>query len=72
MEWLNKWFKLALNSFVGIILINLLLGLFYGGGIGLNLGSLLVFSFNILYVLMIAGIIAGIGVLVKDALFSKE
>lgn len=69
---MNKWFKLALNSFIGLILLNLLLGLFYGGGIGLNLGSLLVFSVKILYLLVVVGLIAGVAVLVKDALFSKD
>lgn len=69
---MNKWFKFALNSFIGLILINLLLGILFGGGIGFSLGSLLVFISKILYLLMIVGIIAGVGILVKDALFLGE
>ena len=69
---MNKWFKLALNSFIGLILLNLLLGLFYGGGMGISLGSLLAFGFQLLYIFVVVGVIVGIGKLIKDTLLSKE
>ncbi len=68
---MNKWFKLALNAFIGIIALSLILGIFFSGGIffGDLLGALLVFAVKILYILLVVGLIVGTIVVLKDSLF---
>lgn len=69
---MNKWFKLALNSFIAIIIINFITGILFGGGFGFNLASLLVLSIKLLYTLVIVGLVVGITVTIKNLLLSKE
>ena len=70
---MNKWFKLALNSFIAIIVLNLFLGVLFSGlGIGfVSLGGLLVLATKIMYILLVVGLTVGLIVAAKEFLTSK-
>ncbi len=66
---MNKWFKLALNSFLGIVLIQFIWAIFAGGGLLINpffIAPLLVFVAKVLYITLVVGLIVGLFVTVKD------
>ncbi|KNZ70558.1 hypothetical protein Tfer_0742 [Thermincola ferriacetica] len=65
---MNKWLRLALNSFIGIIALNLVYALLFGGG-SLTLAGLLVLAVKVLYLTMIVGLVLGIFAWVKDLKF---
>lgn len=70
---MNKWFRLALNSFIGIVVLQLLYSLLFGGGLWVGgLGALFVLGVKILYVLLVVGLIAGIFTAVKEFVLNKE
>ena len=56
---MNKWFKLALNSLIGIVILNLSLSILFGGSLQ-PLAALIVLAIKILNITLVVGLIAGI------------
>lgn len=70
---MNKWFKLALNSFIGILLLNLIFSVFFGGNLFFGfqpLASLIIFAVKILNITLIVGLVVGIFEVLKKHIAS--
>jgi uncharacterized membrane protein len=70
---MNKWFKLALNSFIGIIVLNLVFSLLFGGSLGFGLQALaplIVLVVKILNITLVVGLVLGIYETLKTYLAS--